>query len=209
MCDMSGPYFPANPATSYPAGPVHDQYNGDAHHHNMHENGRPHHPSQYQAMGGYGQPMSYRPYPFDRIPDPSQMRGLDGTNAHHESSPYSSYTAPPHQPPPAQALNQPQYDSCSSRPSLTPPHDQQYSSCKMQSNLHHTDISPPATMVNGSPPPHQVTHPSMYGAVGSPGQSNAASAASSPLYPWMRSQFGKLYILISAVTVTCVCFLRD
>lgn len=203
---MSAPYFAANPSTFGQVPTAHDQYNGEGHHHGMHENGRAGPPShhQYQQLTGYGQPSypTRYPYTIDRMVD---TRPIDGTNAHHEPSPFG-YGAlpgpplPPQQPPPAQdmqrlTLNQSQYDSCGSRPSITPPHDQQqYPSCKMQPVHPHSDISPNGVGPGGSPTSqsHQIAHQMYPGPVPSPGQTNSGAAMNnSPLYPWMRSQFGE------------------
>ncbi|KAI1289331.1 Homeotic protein antennapedia [Halotydeus destructor] len=231
MSDMTS-YF--GQSTGYGPGPsvAHvDQYtNGDSalsHHHAMHDNnnqvngGRvghgppPHHHGhgqQYQQLG-YGQqgPLYPRFPPYDRISH-DQIRAIDGTNAHHEPSPYGygppsgpqpsqpPLAPPSHQPAPGQAMSQSQYDSCGNRASLTPPHEQQpgqYSSCKLQTVVHPSQLSDLSSqgpvMVNGSPPPHhpgsQAGLNQMYpGAAPSPGQTSAANSHS-PLYPWMRSQF--------------------
>lgn len=212
MCDMST-YYPNN--AGYVSGPTpHDQYNGEAHHHHVmsgcQENGRGPPLQQYHHMQyGAGQQTYPRFPPFDRMevkPCP------DGTNA-AEPSPYyncGTNAAPaPHPPPnapqpPPPPHQQPvipiQYDSCGGRGSITPPHEsQQYSSCKMQQPMHpHNDGLGPGlpNMMAGSPPsPHHPQHHQMYpsaGPVGSPNQQNSNSAISShsPLYPWMRSQFG-------------------
>ncbi|XP_054162112.1 homeobox protein Hox-B7a-like [Oppia nitens] len=215
MCDMST-YYPNN--GGYVSGPTpHDQYNGETHHHVMnacHENGRgppqvhPYHQMQYGGQQTQQQPNYPRFPPFDRIevkPCP------DGTNP-QEPSPYyncNTNSAPaPHQPnvqqppPPHQQSVIPiQYDTCGSRGSITPPHEsqQQYSSCKMQQPMHpHNDglsTGLPNMMAGGppcSPPsPHHTQHHQMYqsgGPVPSP-QQNSNPGLSSPLYPWMRSQF--------------------
>jgi hypothetical protein len=194
-----------------PGPPPHDQYNGEAHHHVMnpcHENGRgppplhQYHQMQYSGGQQTQQPNYPRFPPYDRI---ETKHIPDGTNP-QETSPYyncGSTTAPaPHPPPTAQ---QPpsqqgiplQYDSCGGRGSITPPHDNtQYPSCKMQQGMHpHNDGLGGGlpNMVGASPPspPHHGQHPQMYqgGPVASPTQQNSSSALSSPLYPWMRSQF--------------------
>lgn len=200
MCEIN-PIYGFSGTAGYPPGPgAHDQlYNGDnGHgHHGLHENGRgPAHHQQYQQLGYGPQGPSYPRFPpYDRIPD--HMRPIDGTNAHLEPSPYyGAQAVPPQQPPPpAQALaqQQSQYDTCGSRPSITPPHEQplQYPSCKMQPVHSHNDISPPSGLVGSPPPQHPAQHQMYPGPPPSPGQGSAAAMNSSPLYPWMRSQFGE------------------
>ena len=93
-----------------------------------------------------------------------------------------------------------QYEPCSGRGSITPPSldgsngpvGGQYGSCKMQPMLAHTDSMPP--IGHNSPSPIHGQH-QLYGSgpVGSPSQ-NSNSAISSPLYPWMRSQFGESFL---------------
>lgn len=218
MTNMSS-YFPApgGYVTAPPPPATHDQYNGEAHHHAIppqcHENGRgpPAHHHQYQQMQ-YGPAGGQEP-PYPRFPGFRIDRNplAEGTNP-HEPSPYSSYNCaagggvPPPQPPPHPGGPQPggppgltpqQYDSCGSRGSITPPHEQQYASCKMQQGMHpHADGLPgglaggPPNMVGASPPPPHHQHHQMYG--GPPGvTSPSPQNSSSVLYPWMRSQFGK------------------
>lgn len=215
MCDMNT-YFPNN-ATGYVPGPTHEHpFNGDAHHHGIsgcHENGRgpPHHP-QYSMQYPDGPQLGPQAYPrfppFNRL---EPVRGLEGTNPHHvDPSPYyncGGTTAPPSTAPqqhtpqqPAQVMTQQQYEPCS-RGTLTPPHDQQqYPSCKLQPGIHHNDSmgTGPPSLVGGSPPPQHPQSTHMYqGPVPSPSQN---SNVQSPLYPWMRSQFGescfRCYIIV-------------
>lgn len=209
MCEIN-PYNFIGSSGYPPVGPCINDQVGDNGHHGMHENGRgpPHH-QHYQQLGYGPQGPPYPRFPpYDRISD--HMRPIDGTNvSHHEPSPYyGAQSVPPHQPPePAQALcnqqlpppvqahcnQQSQYDSCGSRPSITPPHDQplQYASCKMQPVHAHSDITPPSGLVGSPPPQHPAQHQMYPGPVPSPGQPNAGAMNSSPLYPWMRSQFGE------------------
>ena len=196
MCDMSS-HFPSASAGGY-AAPGHEQYatNGyDRHHHHQPppqplppSSGPAHHQPQYPPLQ-YGHYPRYVPTSFDRLPNDG-TRPHDGTNPHPEPSPNHNFawSAPPApQPqPPAQVFSQP-YDSCSSRGVLTPPHDPHdaYATCKLQSGLE-SGASPP-------PPPHHNSH-HVYSAPGvpSPGpQPSSGNNNLSPLYPWMRSQFGQ------------------
>lgn len=86
------------------------------------------------------------------------------------------------------------YD-CSGRGSITPPSLDGSNGqapppyCKLGGGmLPHGD--PMTPLGPGSPSPSH--HGQMYGPPGSPGQ-NSNSAISSPLYPWMRSQFGEFF----------------
>jgi hypothetical protein len=220
MCDMSS-YFAPNTGgygvgVGGAAGHV-DQHNGDYSHHTLtpcHENGRGGPPAHHQYPqipfnqpgGPPGGPNDYGP----RYPPYRDMKHIDGTNLPHDPSPYYNYgnavvppppTSHPSQGPPpgGPGMGQQQYDSCGSRGSITPPHDQQpqYASCKMQQPMHpHSDGMPggPPNMVGGSPTPphHGPPHHQMYqGPVASPPGQNSGSALPSPLYPWMRSQFGE------------------
>lgn len=202
----------------------HDQYNnGDIQHHIMgscHENGRgpPIGAPQllpYSHQHTHHQPIHYanhQPYPrfppYDRI---DVKHCADGASQQADTSPY--YSCPsngpppptsqgPPPPPPLAALQQQptaQYD-CSGRGSITPPSldgsNGQYGNCKMQPSLvSHNDSMTP--IGPNSPSPHHVQH-QIYGSgpVGSPNQ-NSNSALPSPIYPWMRSQFGKWLCLHS------------
>lgn len=142
-------------------------------------------------------------------PQQGHCVAVDGVVSQSETSPYYSNCGGSGPPPPSQVgpvggqsqpllpLPQPavsQYEACSGRGSITPPsldgsNGGQYGSCKMQAMLPHTDTLPP--LGHNSPSPHHA-HQQIYGngPVGSPSQ-NSNSAISSPLYPWMRSQFGK------------------
>lgn len=83
------------------------------------------------------------------------------------------------------------------RGSITPPsldgsNGPQYGNCKMQSSMvSHSDPMTPIGPSSPSPQHLQQQHP-IYGSgpIGSPNQ-NSNSAIHSPIYPWMRSQFGK------------------
>ena len=225
MCDMSA-YYPNNAGYVSNPPPPHDQYNGDSHHHHVmnacHENGRGPPPiHQYHQMQyGTGQQPEPPNYPLFRPYNRLEVKPCpDGTNA-AEPSPYyncGTTTAPPPHPPNAQpppphqqSVMPIQYDSCGGRGSITPPHEsqQQYPSCKMQQPMHpHNDGLGPGlpNMMAGSPPsPHHPQHHQMYqssGPVGSPNQQNSNSAMSSPLYPWMRSQFGSSFVLLLFIEI--------
>lgn len=200
MCEMS-PYYPTNTGG-------YDQFNGDHVIGQCHENGRAHpHHQQYHTLQYSGAPQAQPNFPryppFDRL---EAIRPMDANNAHHDPSPYYNTPQPttPHQPPPpsqqAQAMTPQTYDNCGSRGTMTPPHEQQqYPSCKMQqAMLPHSDVlaAGPQTMVAGSPSPHpgaQNAH--MYqGPIASPNQPSSGNSVGSPIYPWMRSQFGECLV---------------
>ena len=217
MCDSMSPYF-TNTANTLPAylggaGPNHhEQYNGELQHHMMnacHENGRgpqigPPQILPYSHQHSHHQPIHYghQPYrfpPYDRLENKHCAEGPSQA----ETSPYYSNCAsnappPPSQGPPASLVplpQPPQQYECTGRGSITPPSldgsngTVQYGNCKMQPMLTHNDSMTP--IGHNSPSPHHGQH-QIYGSgpVGSPTQ-NSNSAISSPLYPWMRSQFGK------------------
>lgn len=212
MCDMTS-HFPSASAGGYPAS-SHDQYsaNGyDRHHHHLHQPPPPpppqpqslhpssgsahhhHHQAQYTPLQ-YGH-YRFGPTSFDRLPN-------DGPNSHPESSPGQHFgwsaPQPPPPPPPPQQQQQPSaqvfsqaYDSCSNRAVLTPPHDahEAYATCKLQTGLD-------SGVIGASPPPsHHNSHQSLYPVAGVPSPGSQANPAAgnnlSPLYPWMRSQFGQ------------------
>ena len=225
------PYF-SNTANSLPAylggaGPGHhDQYNGDLQHHMMgvcHENGRgPIGPPQllpYSHQHAHHQPIHYGHQQYPRFPPYDRLEGKhcsDGPSQ-AETSPYynCAATAPPptSQGPPSSLapLSQPPqpYEQCTGRVSITPPSldgsagtGGQYANCKMQSNMltHNDSITP---IGHNSPSPHHGQH-QIYGSgpVGSPTQ-NSNPGISSPIYPWMRSQFGKSFYLFLATINVC------
>lgn len=199
----------------------HEQYNGELQHHMMgpcHENGRgpPMGPSQLLSYSHqhphHHQPIHYGHQQYPRFPPYDRLDGklcAEGPSQ-AETSPYYSNCAastaipppPPSQgPPPSLApLPQPpagaQYE-CTGRGSITPPSLDgsngagPYGNCKMQPMLPTHNDSMTALGGHNSPSPHHGQH-QIYGngPVGSPSQSSS-SAIASPLYPWMRSQFGK------------------
>lgn len=89
---------------------------------------------------------------------------------------------------------------------------QQYSSCKMagqgppqqpqQPQQQQAQQQPPGMDPNGGPPQDTSLHMAAQDHQGWPAQQqpqqqqNASSALPSPLYPWMRSQFGEYYLFI-------------
>lgn len=202
MCDMSS-HFPSTSSTGGYAASNHDQYsaNGYERHHHHHHEPQPHplppssgpaahHQHTQYAQLQYGHYPRYVPTSFDRLPNDGS-RPHDGTNLHPETSPNHNFNWPappaPQPPPPsAQVFNQ-AYESCPNRVVLTPPHDPHdaYATCKLQSGLE-SGVSPP-------PPPHHNSHQIYSGpGVPSPGsQAGSGNNIHSPLYPWMRSQFGQ------------------
>lgn len=194
-------------------GGVHYQdMNGDGHGHQLlsayHENGRHHQPFNHLQ---YGSNPPFPRYPnFERLSHPD-VNPREGTNAPLDTSQYPQYGCPTvpatHQPPPPPPAHPAQplpYDTnCGPRPSLSPqesqqpppPPSQQYPSCKMMqhssSALHplNNDMSPVGQPI--SPPPSHMYH----NGPGNPHSPNRSVEGQSFLYPWMKSQFGKLVTL--------------
>lgn len=230
MCDSMSPYF-TNTANNLPAylggaGPGHhEQYNGELHSHMMacHESRGPVGPPQlltYSHQHAHHQPIHYGQQQYPRFPPYDRLEGkhcADGPSQAEQTSPYYNSCAavtatapPPTSQGPAASLaplpQPPQQYECSGRGSITPPSldgssgPGQYGSCKMQTSMltHGDNITP---LGHNSPSPHHPQH-QIYGSgpVGSPTQ-NSNSAISSPLYPWMRSQFGKFVNAISTAAI--------
>lgn len=217
-CAENGRYAQPSPAT-YPTHP-HPHQLQYPHHPGHHSSPYSHHRSPYHH-GSTGSP-------YDRISDMKPIADAV-LNAHQtEPSPAASGFGwppppPPHsvQPPTAAPSSQPTtspYDSgCKANSvstSLTPPHEshpnsqqnqqppqqqaptvQQFVSCKMQSAHEVTGLG-----LNS--PSHHHMYSSSGGNSGapSPGQTDAMNN-SSPLYPWMRSQFGKRCTFLSSMSI--------
>lgn len=205
----------------------HEQYNhtnGDLGHHMMatacHDTGRgppigppqllhySHHQHHQPIHYANHQPQYPRFPPYDRL---DVKHCVDVPNQ-VEPSPYYNSCGPNVVPPPSQGhspsltsmQSQPQPYECTGRGSITPPslegsngpNGGQYGACKMQPTLlSHNDSMTP--LCPDSPSPQ------MYGSgpMGSPSQ-NSNSAISSPLYPWMRSQFGESTFSVSIVSLS-------
>lgn len=188
--------------------------NGDVHGHGhlYHENGRHHHQPFGHLQYAANHPYPRYPSNFDRIHD---VKPHEGTNAPLDTSQYTQYPcstvpathqAPPPPPPPTAHTAQPlPYDAnCAPRPSLSPqesqpqpnPSSQQYPSCKMMQHAPSTALHPLSNDMSPVGAPLSPTPSHMYH--NGPGQhSPNRSDNQSFLYPWMKSQFGKLAVFAS------------
>lgn len=220
MCDMTS-HFPSSSAGGYAAS-GHEQYspaNGyDRHHHHLHQPPPPPapqslHPSSGPAHHHHHQaqypPLQYGHYRF-APPSFDRLAADSGPSSHPEPSPgqHFGWSAPQPPPPPPPQQQQPQvfsqaYDSCSnSRAVLTPPHDPHdaYATCKLQSGLESS------VGIAGSPPPSHHNSHQIYSGAGVPSPGSQATPGGnnlSPLYPWMRSQFGQYDSFLISMSSSC------
>lgn len=162
----------------------------------------PNSPSPPGAQQYYGNPCNQPPPP---LPQPAHQPPMNHPNAYV-----------PQDGPPNNCRGSPQHHDPNGHANMSPA--QQYPSCKMQPVPHgpplghdpngvvHRECPPPSAMPPcQSPAPQQQPPPQMYQNHGGPPpgqqqvqqqvqpqqQQNTGGNMPSPLYPWMRSQFGK------------------